>query len=235
MGLISGTVSPERYETTEDKSYLVALMLITFGGLLGSIALTGVMYAYFGSSSCKLNQFYITFNLLLCLGVCILSIWPKIQEANPKSGLAQAAMVTIYSTYLIASAITSEPVEDEENNLCNPVNEGSKTQTTTIVLGSLFTFLALAYSTSRAATQGAMLNKSDESSVPLVGNSERVRTAVDSGALSSRALDDDGEAGGPADDEQDGVQYSYSFFHFIFVIAACYLAMLISNVGFEVF
>ncbi|KAJ3037231.1 hypothetical protein HDV00_001863 [Rhizophlyctis rosea] len=216
----------ERYETTEDKSYLVFLMIITFGALIGAIALTGVLYAYFGSSACKLNQFFISFNLILCLCVCALAIWPQIQEANPKSGLAQAAMVAIYSTYLIASAITSEPVEDD-NNKCNPINEGSKTQTTTVVLGALFTFLALAYSTSRAAY--AMLNKSDESSLPLTGNSDRVRDAVDSGALSSRALDNDDDENGPADDEQDGVQYNYSFFHLIFALAAMYLAMLITN------
>ncbi|KAJ3291630.1 hypothetical protein HK104_005910 [Borealophlyctis nickersoniae] len=221
----------ERWEDTEDKKYLAFLVTLTFGAFIASIVLTGVLYGYFGSSACKLNQFFISFNWVLCLGIACLSIAPVIQEANPKSGLAQAAMVTIYATYLIASAIMSEPVENDDNR-CNPINEGSKTQTTTIVLGSLFTFIALAYSTSRAATQGSVLTSSDESSLPLISDRSRVRDAVDSGALPSRALDDDDDDDGshyPADDEKDAVQYSYSFFHIIFALAAMYIAMLITN------
>lgn len=234
----------EKWEEREDKMYLGVLLVITFGAFLGSIALTGVMYAWFGSSACKLNQFFITFNLIMCLIVTGLSVAPPIQEANPKNGLAQAAMVTIYATYLIASAIVSEPSDDGSHNVCNPTNESGKTQTTTLVLGSLFTFLALAYSTTRAATKGDVLASSgaDEASLPLIseqpsGRSSHLRSAIDSGALPSRALHDDdyygedGPFGVSDDDEKDGVQYNYSFFHFIFLLASMYLAMLLTAVS----
>ncbi|TPX67577.1 hypothetical protein SpCBS45565_g03714 [Spizellomyces sp. 'palustris'] len=230
----------EKWEEKEDKRWLGVLLAITFGAFVCSIALTGVMYAWFGSSSCKLNQFFISFNLILCLIVTALSVAPPIQEANPKSGLAQGAMVTVYATYLIASAIVSEP-NDNGENVCNPTNKSGKTETTTLVLGSLFTFLALAYSTTRAATKGDVLatNGDDEASLPLIseqpsGRSSHLRSAVESGALPSRALhdDDDGDDGAfgvPDDDEKDGVQYNYSFFHIIFLLASMYLAMLLTG------
>jgi hypothetical protein len=44
------------------------------------------------------------------------------------------------------------------------------------------------------------------------------------------AREDGGGGSGAVDDEKDGVQYSYSFFHFVFVLASCYLSQLITNV-----
>ena len=62
-----------------------------------------------------------------------------------------------------------------------------------------------------------------------VGRASHLRSAVESGALPSRALDDDddgddhdGKFGAPADDEKDGVQYNYSWFHLIFMLASMY-------------
>ncbi|KAJ3018046.1 hypothetical protein HKX48_003199 [Thoreauomyces humboldtii] len=229
----------EKWEEYEDKRFLGLLLVITFGAFALALSLTGVMFAWFGSSSCKLNQFFISFNLILCVIVSCLSVLPVVQEANAKNGLAQAAMITIYATYLIASAIVSEPGE-EGGKVCNPTNQSEKTQTTTIVLGTVFTFIALAYSTTRAATNSVALSGGDdESSLPLVTEQPRgsshLRSAVDSGALPSSALnehdDDDGDDsrfGPPSDDEKDGVQYNYSFFHFIFCLASMYLAMLMT-------
>ncbi|KAJ3198869.1 hypothetical protein HDU67_003246, partial [Dinochytrium kinnereticum] len=127
---------------------------MTFGAFAGCITISGLLYAWFGGFSCQLNQFFITFNIVLSIIVAVVSISPQVQDVNPRSGLAQAAMVVAYATYLVASAISSEPEgEGPTANLCNPLNESGKTKTTTIVLGTVFAFMALAYSTSRAATQ----------------------------------------------------------------------------------
>lgn len=184
-------------------------MTITFGCYALVIVLTALAYAWFGSSACQLNQFFISFNWILCLFVSILSIIPRVQEENAKSGLSQAAMVSIYATYLIASAISSEPNDD---NHCGPPELKGKTETSTVLLGSFFTFLALAYSTSRAATQHQILSTAGDESAPLLGGA-------------------DGDEDDYEDDEQDGVQYNYSFFHFIFMIGSMYLAMLLTNVS----
>lgn len=222
-----------KWEDTENNKYLIILAGTTFAFYSTAIALTGILYAWFGPAECQLNQFFITFNLLLCVFMSIISILPKIQETNPTSGLGQAAITSLYSTYLVASAITSEPADA---GTCNPLIHNENTQTTTMILGAIFTFVALAYSTSRAATQGHMLQGSDESSyLPVTDQPRHLRDAVNAGALSSSALDDDDddeeEDGKYArDDESEGTQYSYCVFHVVFSLAACYLAMLLTNV-----
>lgn len=118
------------------------------------IALTVIDYVFFGShSACGLNQFFITFNLILCVLVSFISVLPQVQDANPKSGLGQSGMVIAYCTYLVTSAVANR-----DNKQCNPLTARAEgAQTSMIVVGALFTFLAIAYSTSRAATQSKAL------------------------------------------------------------------------------
>jgi serine incorporator 1/3 len=211
------------WEESDDRRYLGLLLFLTASCYIVSVTVTVFMYAWFGTGGCQLNQFFISFNLALMLVTSIISVIPAVQEANPKSGLAQSAMVAIYATYLIASALSSEPSDSFGTIVCNPLIEQSKTQTTTMILGSMFTFLALAYSTSRAAT-----TFTGDESEPLM--THHVNAAVDSGALPMSSLDSNDDSNAyPEDDEKDGVQYNYSFFHFIFLIASMYLAMLVTN------
>lgn len=141
------------------EAYNNAFLLV--GGTLlmfaGSITLTGIMYGYFATNGCSLNQFFVTLNLILCILVTLLCISPSVQAANPRSGLSQASIVVIYCTYVVLSAVANEPNDKQ----CNPLRRSQGPQTTSIVLGAIFTFLAVAYSTSRAATQdSAFINKS---------------------------------------------------------------------------
>ena len=137
----------------------------------------------------------------------LLSITPRIQEENPKAGFSQSAIVVLYSTYLIASAISSEP---PGINNCGPELHNSNTETSTVLLGSFFTFVALAYSTSSTATQHSSFSRED---TPLLTQDSQEYI----------------------DDEAVGVVYNYSFFHFIFIIGSMYLAMLLTNVNFNIF
>jgi serine incorporator 1/3 len=119
-----------------------------------TFAMTGVLYAYFTSSGCTLNRFFISFNLALIAIITILCIHPVVQEYNPRSGLAQSGMVAVYCTYLVMSAVGNHTHE-----MCNPFNSGaaSGTRTSALVLGAALTFIAIAYSTTRAATQSRAL------------------------------------------------------------------------------
>ena len=122
---------------------------------IATFAMTGVLYAFFASSDCTLNRFFITFNIILVVIVTILCVHPFVQEHNPRSGLAQSSMVAVYCTYLIMSAVGNHAHEQ-----CNPLMKGSAgagARTTATVVGALFTFLAIAYSTTRAATQSRAL------------------------------------------------------------------------------
>jgi hypothetical protein len=143
----------ENWEETGSNLWQWIIIGSTGGMYATTIALTGVLYGFFAGSGCTLNRFFITFNLILCLTITIVCILPVVQEHNPRSGLVQASMVAVYCTYLIVSA-----VGNHETDTCkNPVRKAQGTRTTTVVLGAIFTFLAIAYSTSRAATQSKAL------------------------------------------------------------------------------
>lgn len=126
------------------------LVSSTLAQYAGVIALTVVDYVYFGKSGCGLNQFFITFNLILCIVATALSISPPVQEANPRSGLAQSGMVAIYVTYLVTSAVANRK---DSTGQCNPLTaRADAARSSMVVVGAIFTFIAIAYSTSRAAT-----------------------------------------------------------------------------------
>ncbi|OUM61725.1 hypothetical protein PIROE2DRAFT_31423, partial [Piromyces sp. E2] len=156
------------YENTDDKRYMYFLIISTFGMLIGAVILTIVMYVIFGKSGCSLNKVFISVNLFLCILITIISILPEVQYANPQSGIAQASMIVIYATYIVCSAISNEPDDDLH---CNPFNK--KTQVTSTILGVLFTFISIAYSTTRAAANGIFLGDDDDDvNVPLLDESE---------------------------------------------------------------
>jgi hypothetical protein len=137
------------YEIEGSSAWLYALIGTTLGSLAFSLTVTVLMYVFFGQEGCRLNQFFISFNLVLMAIACGLAIHPSIQEANSRSGLAQAGMVAAYTTYLVASAIVSEPILEGEDGHCNPVSKNRSTKTVSVILGALFTLLAVAYSTAR--------------------------------------------------------------------------------------
>jgi serine incorporator 1/3 len=128
-----------------------------------------------------------------------------------------------------------------------------------VILGAVFTFLAIAYSTTRAATQGSSIGTSQSGQIRLdeeqaedthglitTDPSERRRmrmealqAAVDAGSLPASALEesDDDESlhndsakdRADRDDERGSVQYQYSTFHFVFFLATCYTACLLTS------
>jgi len=215
-----------------------------------TITLTGLLYAYFAGSGCSLNQFFISFNLALCIAITVMSVHPIVQASNPRSGLAQSSMVAVYCTYLVVSALSNHVHETQQ---CNPLRDGKTTRNSVIILGGVFTFLAIAYSTTRAATQSrALVGKGKKSRIQLpvdeeihIVNSQpgkipsprhqALLAAIEAGAIPASALDDDDEDDDDEidketrDDERTGTRYNYSWFHFIFAIAAMYVAMLLTD------
>ncbi|RSL59981.1 hypothetical protein CEP53_005594 [Fusarium sp. AF-6] len=230
-------------EDTDSRFWRFVLIGSTLSMYIGSLAMTIVQYIFFAKNNCSMNQAVITINLLLWLGISVISVNPTVQEYNPKAGLAQAAMVAVYCTYLTMSAVSMEP-----NNECNPLITGQGTRTTSIIIGAVVTLLTIAYTTTRAATQSLGLGNSNGIRLPednehdLVTQqptarremrAEALRRAVEEGSLPADALlsdDDDSEAGdSPAgDDERSRTQYNYSVFHIIFFLATAWVATLLT-------
>ena len=140
---------------------------------------------------------------------------------------------------------------------CNPLVRANGARTATTVLGAVVTMLTIAYTTTRAATQGFALSSStshsyvrlaeDEPEHGMVDQqprstrremrAEALRAAVEAGSLPANALDDDddedsddGHGGkGGHDDERHGTQYNYSLFHVVFFLGTCWVATLLSQ------
>lgn len=62
-------------------------------------------------------------------------------------------MVTAYCTYLTLSAVSMEP----DDHHCNPLIRARGTRTASVVVGAIVTMATIAYTTTRAATQGIAL------------------------------------------------------------------------------
>lgn len=223
----------------------ILLMGSSLGMYLAALAMTIVMYIFFASSGCTMNITAITINLVMIFVVTILSVQPAIQEANPKAGLAQSAMVAAYCTYLTFSAVCMEP--DDKN--CNPLIRARGARNTTVVVGAIVTMLTIAYTTTRAATQGFAIGTNNKNKYSQLSQEEYehglvtqqpasrreiMRAAVESGALPASALDEDSDDEDDAtvsskDDERQGTQYNYSLFHVIFLMATCWVATLLTQ------
>ncbi|KAG8526509.1 uncharacterized protein KY384_008709 [Bacidia gigantensis] len=250
----------QKIEDNDSRAWRGVLIGSTLGMYTISFAMTIIMYIFFANGGCKMNQAAITINLLVLLGISFISVHPTIQEYNPRAGLAQAAMVSIYCTYLTMSAVSMEP----DDHQCNPLIRARGTRTATIILGAIVTMLTIAYTTTRAATQGIALGSNTghnyysklASSEPDSEHSmvdqqpvssrremraEALRAAVEAGSLPANALDDDDDdsdmaddGAGGKDDERGGTQYNYSLFHVIFMLATCWVATLLTqNIDFE--
>ncbi|KAH6673610.1 membrane protein-like protein TMS1 [Halenospora varia] len=235
----------ERIDSTDSRAWRGVLIGSTLGMYAASLAMTIIQYIFFASSGCSMNQAAITLNLIFLLVVSVVSVHPAIQEYNPKAGLAQSAMVAVYCTYLTMSAVSMEP----DDKHCNPLIRAQGTRTTSIVIGAVVTMLTVAYTTTRAATQGVALGGKGKS-IRLPDDDEHdmvtqqpdsrremraqaLRQAVEEGSLPADALDDDDDESDSGtntskDDERSSTQYSYALFHIIFFLATAWVATLLT-------
>ncbi|KAI5302904.1 hypothetical protein KEM55_000820, partial [Ascosphaera atra] len=123
----------EKIEDTDSRFWRVMLIGSTLGMYIATMVMTILMYIFFASSGCAMNKAAITVNLILVILVSIVSVQPAVQSHNPRAGLAQAAMVTSYCTYLTMSAVSMEP----DDKQCNPLLRARGTRTASIVLGAI--------------------------------------------------------------------------------------------------
>jgi Serine incorporator (Serinc) len=56
---------------------------------------------------------------------------------------------------------------EPDNEKCNPLSKARGSRTMMVILGAAFTFLAIAYSTTRAATQGSSIGTSQSGTIRL--------------------------------------------------------------------
>lgn len=97
---------------------LFILGLLFFTLLNYAVTITGIVLLfvfYTTSDSCGLQKFFISMVTIICFIISVLSITPKIQEAQPRSGLLQASFLSVYIVFLTWSALNNS-----DNSHCKP-------------------------------------------------------------------------------------------------------------------
>jgi len=223
----------------EDERFLWGLLGITGAAYMGSAGLAGVLFYYFKPSSggdCSFNVSIICLTLFLGCIVTAVSMSPFAHNGS----LFPAAVVTFYCTYLCYSSMISEPHDFVCNGLGNRLDAASAS---TLAAGMFLALLSVVYSALRAGSNTALFAFGDaggESSE--AGEAmENLLESGEGGGLTSAGLDGEvgaskptaaaGNEGGAAMEEFQPVTYNYSFFHLIFALASCYIAMLMTGWG----
>ncbi|XP_030217552.1 serine incorporator 3 isoform X4 [Gadus morhua] len=143
----------DRMETGNPRGWYAALLGVTLFNYVMSLVAVALFYSYYTKpDDCTINKFFISFNLCLCLVASVLSVLPRVQESQPRSGLLQSSIITLYTMFLTWSAMTNEP-----DPVCNP--------------GLLSIFQQI------AAPSTAPLELENQTSVIIVGTEEPVLTA----------------------------------------------------------
>merc|ERR1712088_112438 len=71
------------YDESEGKGWLALLMgtsAVTFGVAFAGIVLSYIYYTGDAVGDCKLHEFFISFNMIICITFSVVSILPKVQE-----------------------------------------------------------------------------------------------------------------------------------------------------------
>eukprot|EP00010_Vexillifera_abyssalis_P001721 CAMPEP_0201552564 /NCGR_PEP_ID=MMETSP0173_2-20130828/16787_1 /ASSEMBLY_ACC=CAM_ASM_000268 /TAXON_ID=218659 /ORGANISM="Vexillifera sp., Strain DIVA3 564/2" /LENGTH=215 /DNA_ID=CAMNT_0047963065 /DNA_START=721 /DNA_END=1368 /DNA_ORIENTATION=+ len=161
-------------------------------------------------------------NLVLAIGLGLASISPRVQQASQHIGILQSAVVFGYSTYLMWDAMLSEPADALA---CSTFPMGAVTDNVSIIIGSIFSVVAVCWIAVRVASSHAF-SFSDTTSNGDIDLEVFSASAHDDDEDTTTSLIEDDQA---LDDEQEQVAYSYAFFHFVFVLACMYVSMLLTN------
>eukprot|EP00794_Sanderia_malayensis_P013728 gene13728-15160_t len=224
----------EKMEENNSKVWYVLLLISTLVMYIASIAGIALLYVYFtkaANDNCSLQKFVISFHLILCVIISALSILPKVQERQPRSGLLQAAMISLYTTYVTWSALSYQP------GTCNSIR-GKILQMTTLstnfdaqsIIGLVITFIVVMFACiqTSSSTQIGKMGLGGTTS-PTATESTVLSNSSSKNTSQGENVEEAGNGHKVYDDEADGVSYSYTFFHIMMFLATLYIMMTITN------
>ena len=120
----------ENYRSSSDQNWFWALLSATVFFYILCIVAVGLCFGYYTgvhTGDCRLHEFFISFNMILCLIISVTSVLPIIQEHQPNSGLLQASFVSLYILYLTWSAMSNQPDRNCKPDLSGFFGGGNKT------------------------------------------------------------------------------------------------------------
>jgi len=234
--------------------YFVALLVSSCSMLLGTLATVVVLYVFFtqeyapgGCSASGLNIFFITVQLIMSIVSSVCSVLPAVKERTPDSGLLQASCITIYTSYLVASALLSEPKEWKEgcNQWYTDTAVGSSQSGSSVLpwyhgvsgierfsafIGAAITVVAVCYSTFRTSSSTDKLviadDTADKASVIAKVADEEAGSSSTSSELSTSKGD---EKPSTKKTTANKLPFSFSLFHVAFLLGSMYIQQLLTN------
>ena len=213
----------ENCETKCQSVYLYLLLWVPTIALyiVSTIATIFLFNTYGLTAECSNNTFFIAFHVYMCLSATCISINPIVQHARPKSGLLQSSVVTSYSTYILWITLSNEP-----DDRCNPSREYiypmDPLRNVQMIVGLMLTFSILFVLCLRKVNYPQYGN----SKSPYISSGNRhhrPQFGHDTYRADIPEYIDNGTA--VLEDENDGVEYSYSFFYSVLCLAVLYVMM----------
>uniref|UniRef100_A0A8C0VUZ1 Serine incorporator 5 n=1 Tax=Castor canadensis TaxID=51338 RepID=A0A8C0VUZ1_CASCN len=211
--------------TASNKLWYASLSLVTL--IMYSVAAGGLIFMavfYTQKDDCIENKILLGVHGGLCLLISMVAISPCVQNRQPHSGLLQSGLISCYVTYLTFSALSSKPVEvvldDHGKNvtICVP-NFGQelyRDENLVIGLGTTLLIACILYSCLTSTTRSS---------------SDALQGRYAAPELEVNTEDQQNVKEGPRViyDEKKGTVYSYSYFHFVFLLASLYVMMTVTN------
>ncbi|KAI5947205.1 Serine incorporator 2 [Manis javanica] len=214
-------------EECDSRAWYAGLFFFTLLFYALSIAAVTLLFIYYTpSDACYKGKIFISLNLTFCFCVSIVAVLPKVQNAQPNSGLLQASVVTLYTMFVTWLALSNVPDQKCNPHLLTRFGNG------TILAGpegyethcwdapsivGLLIFILCTFFISLRSSDHRQVNTLMQTEECLAGPEAMQQQQV--AASEGRAFDN----------EQDGVTYSYSFFHFCLVLASLHIMMTLTN------
>jgi len=122
-----------------EREMKAAILGISLACLGGSLTLLIFLFKWFGGSGCGLENFFISFTIVLTLVFLLLSV-----SNLSRHGIMPAAVMCLYCYYVCYSALSSS-----ERMSCNRIGS---TEVTQVIIGMILTILSVTYSAYSLAT-----------------------------------------------------------------------------------
>ncbi|XP_054461919.1 serine incorporator 2 [Anoplopoma fimbria] len=220
-------------ENGNSKCWFAALLTFTIVFYaLAFIAVVLFYVFYTQGDDCTEHKVFISLNFIFCIVVSIVAILPKVQEAQSTSGLLQASFISLYTMYITWSAMSNNP-----NRKCNPslLSLVQPISTTPApgpaptkapgsvqwwdaqgIVGLIIFLFCTLYASIRSS------NNNQVNKLMLTEEGDGLTTDYEA------ATGEDGVRRA-VDNEEEGVTYSYSFFHLCLCLASLYIMMTLTN------
>ncbi|KAM6903702.1 serine incorporator 2 [Lycodopsis pacificus] len=223
----------EKAENGNSKFWFGALLTFTIVFYALTFTIVVLFYVFYTKpDDCTEHKVFISLNFIFCIIVSVVAILPKVQEAQPTSGLLQASFISLYTMYITWSAMSNNP-----NRQCNPsllslvqpitatpppgpaptkAPGGTQWWDAQGIVGlTIFLFCTL-FASIRSS------NNSQVNKLMQTEEGQGLTTDYES------AVGDDGVRRA-VDNEEEGVTYNYSFFHLSLLLASLYIMMTLTN------